>query len=181
MRRFVVWLVCIALMAACSGDDDAVPPQDTAAQSGEEVEMELTSPAFEDGAAIPDRFTCEGEDISPALHLTNIPTDVVSLALVMDDPDAPVGVWDHWVAFNIEPRESIPEGVGVIGTAGKNSWGRAGYGGPCPPSGTHRYFFAVYALDTELDLSPGATKDDVLRAIGGHELAKATLMGLYSR
>lgn len=142
--------------------------------------MELTSPAFDEGMTIPDRYTCNGEDLSPALELRNIPTDVVSLVLVMDDPDAPVGVWDHWIAFDIEPREHIPEGVESIGTAGKNSWGRPGYGGPCPPSGTHRYFFTVYALDAELGLSAGATKSAVLDALEGHVLAQATLMGLYS-
>ena len=143
--------------------------------------MELTSPAFEHEATIPDRFTCEGSDISPPLDLSSIPTDTVSLALVMDDPDAPAGVWDHWVAYNIEPREHIPEATRALGTQGTNSWNRPGYGGPCPPSGTHRYFFTVYALDSELSLPAGATKTEVLDALEGRVLAKATLMGLYGR
>jgi hypothetical protein len=142
--------------------------------------MELTSSAFTDAGTIPDRYTCKGSDISPPLAIANVPTDTVSLALVMDDPDAPVGVWDHWVAFNIAPRETIPESVGNLGVGGNNSWGRTGYGGPCPPSGTHRYFFAIYALDTELDLAAGASKQEVLDALEGHLLAQATLVGRVS-
>jgi len=143
--------------------------------------MELTSPAFAHEATIPDRYTCDGSDISPPLQIDNIPTSTVSLALLVDDPDAPSGVWDHWVEFDIEPREIIPESARNLGTGGNNSWGRTGYGGPCPPSGIHRYFFTVYALDTELGLAQGATKGAVLDALEGHVLAEATLMGRYSR
>ena len=99
----------------------------------------------------------------------------------MDDPDAPGGVWDHWIAYDIPTGTEIPEAVASLGTAGTNSWGRTGYSGPCPPSGTHRYFFAVYALDTNLGLGSGADKAQVLDALSGHVLAEATLMGRYSR
>lgn len=143
--------------------------------------MELSSPDFESERAIPARFTCDGADESPELNLAGIPEGTVSLALVMDDPDASVGAFDHWVAFNIEPTEVIPANVGDLGTGGTNSWKRLGYGGPCPPSGTHRYFFKILALDTALGLEEGATKDEVLAASDGHVLGDATLMGTYQR
>lgn len=143
--------------------------------------MELTSPAFDHQASIPARFTCDGDDVSPAVTISSVPDEAVSLALIVDDPDAPGGTWDHWVAFDIAPTTSIPENVGAIGTDGSNSWGRRGYGGPCPPSGTHRYFFTVLALDSELGLAEGATKGEVRAASDGHVLAEATLMGTYAR
>ena len=99
----------------------------------------------------------------------------------MDDPDAPAGVWDHWVAYDIEPREQIPQATRPLGTQGTNSWNRPGYGGPCPPSGTHRYFFKLHALDTSLDLAPNANKKQLLQAMEGHVLGQVELMGVYSR
>lgn len=150
--------------------------------------MELKSSAFGYGQSIPVRYTCDGQDISPPLEWTDPPPGTQSFALIMDDPDAPVGVWDHWVLFNIPPEtRSLPEGVppdpdlAQGGRHGRNSWKRLGYGGPCPPGGTHRYFFRLYALDTVLNLSSGATKKDVLRAMEGHILAQAELMGTYRR
>jgi hypothetical protein len=143
--------------------------------------MRITSTAFESEGDIPERYTCDGEDISPPLAIEDLPPETVSLVLVVDDPDAPAGTWDHWVAYDIPPLTEIPEAVGSLGTAGTNSWGRTGYGGPCPPRGTHRYFFVLYALDTELGWEPGADKGDVLEAIHDHILAEATLLGLYSR
>lgn len=143
--------------------------------------MKLSSPDFEAQGAIPARFTCDGADESPELNLAGIPGEAASLALIMDDPDASAGTWDHWVAFNIEPTGVIPADVGDVGTGGVNSWNQLGYGGPCPPSGTHRYFFRILALDTTLDLEEGATKDDVLAASNGHVLGDATLMGTYGR
>ena len=143
--------------------------------------MRLTSPAFEHEGDIPARYTCDGDDVSPALTVGDIPPDAVSMALVMDDPDAPAGTWDHWVAYDITPAAQIPEGAEPLGTAGGNSWGRTGYGGPCPPSGTHRYIFTLYALDTRLDLGPDADKATVLDALADHVLAKAVLMGRYRR
>jgi hypothetical protein len=143
--------------------------------------MKLNSPAFEHGETIPVRFTCDGSDASPPLQLNDIPEGAASLVLVMDDPDAPGGVWDHWVAYDVVPQEMIDEAVETLGTPGTNSWGRTGYGGPCPPSGTHRYYFTVYSLDTSLGLLPGADKAEVLEALAGHILAEATLMGRYGR
>lgn len=143
--------------------------------------MRITSPAFEDEGDIPSRFTCDGDDISPPLRIEDLPADAVSLVLVMDDPDAPVGTWDHWLAYDIEPLSEIPEAAESLGTAGTNSWGNIGYGGPCPPSGTHRFFFQLFALDRELGWEPGADKTSVLEAIHDHVLAEASLLGFYSR
>jgi len=149
--------------------------------ASEEATMRITSTAFEHEGDIPEQYTCDGLDVSPPLAIEDLPADTVSLVLVMDDPDAPVGTWDHWVAYDITPTAEIPEGVEALGTSGTNSWGRTGYGGPCPPSGTHRYFFAVYALDRELGWEPGADKVDVLEEIHDHVVAEATLLGFYSR
>ena len=146
-----------------------------------EAAMQLTSAAFGQGDAIPVRFTCDGNDISPALTITDIPTDAVSLVLIMEDPDAPGGTWDHWIAYDIPVVTEIAENVGALGTAGTNSWGESGYGGPCPPSGTHRYLFTISAVDSDLGIQIGATKTQVLAALDGRVLAEATLMGAYSR
>lgn len=146
-----------------------------------ETGMNLTSSVFERQGVIPVRYTCDGSDLSPPLDLSDVPAGAVTLVLIMDDPDAPGGVWDHWIAFDIPVDTSIPEDVGPLGTPGTNSWGRTGYGGPCPPGGTHRYFFSVYALDSTLGLESGADKATVLDAITGHVLAEATLIGRYSR
>jgi Raf kinase inhibitor-like YbhB/YbcL family protein len=143
--------------------------------------MRLTSSAFEHEGVIPGRHTCDGLDVSPPLTLHDLPTSAVSLALVMDDPDAPAGVWDHWIAYDIGLLVEIPEGVAVLGTPGRNTSGATGYDGPCPPRGTHRYIFRVYALDTHLRLPPGAAKATLLTAMSGHVLAEATLMGRYGR
>jgi len=146
--------------------------------------MRLISSAFEAGEAIPRRFTCDGDDISPPLAIGGIPPGTASLVLVMDDPDSPGGTWDHWIAYDIPASEEtadIPEAAAPVGRLGRNSWGRSAYGGPCPPSGTHRYIFTLYALDALLGLPPGADKATVLSALDGHVLADATLMGRYSR
>lgn len=143
--------------------------------------MELSSPAFDHEGPIPARFTCDGDDVSPALEITGMPEDTVALALIVDDPDAPRGTWDHWVAYDIAPSEAIAEDVGPLGTAGVGTSGNTGYSGPCPPSGTHRYFFTVLALDGELGLPAGASKAELRAAAAGHVLAEAVLMGTYTR
>ena len=143
--------------------------------------MRITTTAFEHEGDIPSRHTCDGPDISPALAIDDLPPGTVSLALVMDDPDAPRGTWVHWVAYDIEPVSAIAEGVAALGTPGTNSWGRTGYGGPCPPSGRHRYIFALYALDTRLGLAPGADKEALSVALDGHVLARSVLRGHYRR
>ncbi|MBI4146901.1 YbhB/YbcL family Raf kinase inhibitor-like protein [Candidatus Woesearchaeota archaeon] len=140
--------------------------------------MKLTS-VFNEGQTIPSEYTCDGKDAIPPLEITGIPQQAKSLALIMDDPDAPMGTWDHWIAWNIPPNTK--KIAGLIGVGGKNSWGRKGYGGPCPPSGKHRYYFKLYALDNMLDLASGSDKKKLLSAIEGHVLEEATLMGTYSR
>lgn len=142
--------------------------------------MKLTSPAFPHNSIIPKKYTCQGEDISPPLTISDIPEGTVSLALINDDPDAPMGTWDHWLIWNIKPTSEIKENS-APGTQGKNSWGRNDYGGPCPPSGTHRYFFKLYALDCELDLAKGATKAELQASMEGHIVAQAELIGLYKK
>ena len=151
------------------------------------MDMRLTSPAFQPGEAIPEKHSCDGEDVSPVLAWEGVPRDAKALALIMDDPDAPVGTWDHWIVFNIPPAvKGLKEGAGagsLPGQArhGRNSWKRKDWGGPCPPKGTHRYFFKLFALDAMLDLSEGASKAELLDAMDGHILAKAELMGTYAR
>jgi hypothetical protein len=151
--------------------------------------LELTSEAFGPQEAIPQRFTCDFWDTSPPLSWSAPPDGTQSFALIMDDPDAPMRTWVHWVLFNVPADErALPENVPAEeqlsdgSLHGKNSWGRSDYGGPCPPSGsTHRYVFKLYALDTQLDLEAGATKKQVLDAIDGHVLGYGELVGTYSR
>ena len=148
----------------------------------------ITSSAFSDGQAIPNRYSCDGPDVSPDLAWSGVPEGAASLALICDDPDAPMGTWVHWVLFNIPvdadglPAE-IPSDAALENGArhGTNDFRRLGYGGPCPPGGTHRYFFKLYALDTMLELESGITKAQLLEAMEGHILAEGQLMGTYSR
>lgn len=142
--------------------------------------MDVTSD-FDHEQPIPTQYTCDGENISPPLTLSEPPEGTRTLALIMDDPDAPSGIFVHWVAYDIAPTTEIPEDVSDLGTSGTNSSGSLGYTGPCPPSGIHRYFFRVFALDTELGLDEGASREQVLDAIEGHVLAQGTLMGTYQR
>ncbi len=150
--------------------------------------LEITSPAFGNNRRIPQKYTCDGSDISPPLTFPGIPEGTRSLALVCDDHDAPVGAWVHWVLFNIPPETTgLPEGVSSARTlpdgsvGGGNSWGKTGYGGPCPPKGTHRYVFRLYALDDMLDLPPDSSKQAVLAAMKGRILGEARLTGRYSK
>jgi len=150
--------------------------------------IQLTSEAFSDGTMIPKQFTCDGEDLSPPLSWSGLPTETATLALICDDPDAPVGTWDHWVLFNIPALATgLPVNVPAKATLddgsvhGNNSWGRLGYGGPCPPGGTHRYFFKLYALNIALNLKTGATKSQLVKAMEGHILDQGQLMGKYRR
>ena len=144
--------------------------------------MKLTSTAFIHNGQIPSEFTCDGADLSPPLSISDVPANAKSFVLIMDDPDAPVGTWDHWIVFNIpSSAKEIPKGTEPNGADGRNSWGRSGYGGPCPPSGTHRYFFKLYALDTMLNLPEGSAKKDIEKAMQGHIVAKTELMGTYKR
>lgn len=142
--------------------------------------MKLTSPEFENGNKIPREFTSEGDNINPRLIIEDIPAGTKSLALIVDDPDAPMGTWVHWVSFNIPVVSQIDEDS-IPGKQGINDFGRKEYGGPCPPSGTHRYFFKLYALDNVLDLNEGINKEALEEAMEGHILDKAELIGLYKK
>jgi len=150
--------------------------------------IKLTSTAFQEGGMIPQKHACDGLDISPPLDLEGIPDKAQSMALICDDPDAPAGTWVHWVLYDWPVGEkTIPQGVPADkelangAKQGINDFRRIGYGGPCPPGGTHRYFFKIYALDTRLNHTPGLTKAKLLEAMKGHILAEGQLMGRYKR
>lgn len=151
--------------------------------------MELRSKAFQDGQTIPRKHTCDGPDLSPPLEWSDVPNGIQSFALIVEDPDAPAGIWVHWVVYDL-PAEArfLPEGISSTetlprgGAQGRNDFGRIGYGGPCPPPGPpHRYFFHLYALGSRVNLPPGASREQVLRAMEGHVRAEAQLMGTYGR
>ena len=158
-------------------------------KEGYAMKLDIKSTAFGEGNSIPKQYTCDGADISPQLSWSQPPEGTGSMVLICDDPDAPMGTWVHWVLYGLSPdtleiSENIPDDKEVLGGAkhGVNDFHKYGYGGPCPPGGTHHYFFKLYAVDTEVvDLDPGATKDEVLVAIKGHVLAEGQLMGRYSR
>ena len=155
---------------------------------GMDMEIKIKSPAFEEGGVIPRKYTCDGPNVSPPLTWTAVPTETKSLAIICDDPDAPMGTWVHWVVFNLpinvtELPENIPAQKTLSNGAkqGITDFQEIGYGGPCPPSGTHRYYFKLYALDTEINLDAGITKKQLLKAMEGHILAEGQLMGKYKR
>lgn len=153
------------------------------------IPLSVTSTSFEQGGKIPSRYTCDGANVSPPLRWKGAPEDTSSFVLITDDPDAPMGTWVHWIVYNIPGTLSeLPEAVAKKAMLnngskqGRTSFGDIGYGGPCPPSGSHRYFFKIYALDTELTLDPQkATKNTVLNAIEDHVIAYGELMGTYKR
>jgi Raf kinase inhibitor-like YbhB/YbcL family protein len=148
----------------------------------EDLLMKITSTAFENGDPIPGEYTCDGADVSPPLAFSEVPPEARSLALIMDDPDAPSGLWVHWLVWNIPSQTAvIARGQKIPWTQGSTSWKRQLYGGPCPPSGTHRYFFKLYALDSMLNLPAGKTKHEIEKAMKGHILAKGELVGTYKR
>ena len=151
-------------------------------QQSEVNNMQLISSAFQHNSEIPSKFTCDGDNINPPLSITDVPEDAKSLVLIVDDPDAPVGVWDHWIVFNVNPStKEIAQNSQPEGTAGKNSGGKNNYQGQCPPSGTHRYFFKLYALDITLNIPEGSTKKQLESAMQNHILAKSELVGLFER
>ncbi len=182
-RFFVFFLVpmflCVCMIGIQAGQIE---------KEGNSMKLEIRSTAFDEGGSIPRKYTCDGSDISPPLSWTQPPEGTKSLVLICDDPDAPMGTWVHWVLYGLSPDtlelpEDIPDKKEVLGGArqGTTDFRRIGYGGPCPPGGTHRYYFKLYAIDSELDLSSGATKKEVLESIEGHVLAEGQLMGRYSR
>ncbi len=188
-------LAFLTLVAACSaGVQTGVAPSAAAAQPtvvtvGGEAKMQITSAAFSEGGNIPKKYTCDGENISPPLAWSAVPAGTQAMALILDDPDAPAGTWVHWVVMNLPPSATgLPEGVPTSQGTLQNgavqattSFRKTGYGGPCPPSGTHRYYFKLYALDNKLGLAGNASAKDVQGAMQGHVLAQAELMGRYQR
>ena len=166
----------------------AKAPQPAAMQKEDKMGFKLTSTAFKEGQPIPRQHTCDGVDVSPALEWSGAPPSAKTFALICDDPDAPSGTWVHWVLYNLPGDriglvENVPttEKVPGDGLQGTNDFQKIGYGGPCPPSGTHHYFFKLYALDGELSLKGGATKAEVLKAMEGQIVAQTQLMGTYRR
>lgn len=184
----LVFLLVAGLLSLQCQSKTAKNKEEKTVQKRKETVMVLESSAFKEGGMIPSRYTCDGANVSPALHWKNAPQGVRSFALIADDPDAPMGTWVHWVIYNIpDSVTALPEAVPPVtrldngALQGKNDFRKIGYGGPCPPGGVHRYFFKLYALDAPLSLSAGATKAEVLRAMEGHILAQAQLMGRYQR
>lgn len=183
-KLFVLLTIPALLVCSCKDSEQA----DSGAVGGKKMEIKITSSAFEDGGLIPAKYTCDGADVSPPLQWDAVPEGTKSIALISDDPDAPMGTWVHWVLFNLPAQtRELPENVPLDETLpngakqGITDFGRVGYGGPCPPSGTHRYFFKIYALDTELQIDTGAGKRGLLKAMEGHILGQGQLMGKYKR
>ncbi len=182
-------MLCIFLFLGCTNRLQPVAQQPTPNQTKEDkMEIKLMSTAFKEGQTIPRPYTCDGVNVSPPLEWEGVPKTARTIAITCDDPDAPAGTWVHWVLYNL-PGDKIglventpaTEKLAGGGMQGKNDFQKIGYGGPCPPGGTHRYFFKVYALDSELALQPGATKADLLKAMEGHIVAQGQLMGTYGR
>lgn len=182
---FWIWLLTFTLL----GNPVTLSArQQPSTEGGDGMALTITSSAFKQEGMIPSQYTCDGKDISPPLQWSGVPEEAKSLALIVDDPDAPGKTWVHWVVFNLPPDvHSLPEHMPTDAKLrngamqGITNFGRSGYGGPCPPGGTHRYYFKLYALDTMLDLKPKAKKPDVEKAMKGHILAEGQLMAKYSR
>jgi Raf kinase inhibitor-like YbhB/YbcL family protein len=175
IRSFVVILIAALLITSSPS-----APSEEGKTMGE---MRISSPAFENNGTIPSRYTCDDIDVNPPLVIENVPSAAKSLALIVDDPDAPMGTWVHWVVWNIDPavleikENSVPKGA----MEGINDFRKHAYGGPCPPSGTHRYFFKLYALDRTFNIATHSEKAHVEKAMSGHVIASAQLMGKYRR
>lgn len=174
MKTFNKTLTVIFLFAFTAALSSCTPSETNLS----ETTLIVTSPAFEHNGMIPEKYACEGENINPAITIKNIPEGTKSLVLFVDDPDAPTGNWIHWVVYNIGLSGSIPEDS-KPGEQGLNSWQRTNYGGPCPPSGTHRYFFKAFALDTTLHFDGVPSKRDIISGMDGHQLARGELIGLF--
>lgn len=187
MRKFLTFLLTSLLLFTYLKDEGLSQTKNQGKEK--EMSIKLTSDAFQNEETIPIKYTCDGKDISPPLRWSEFPEETKNFALICDDPDAPGGTWVHWVLYNIpDSITSLPEGVPTKKVVmdsiyqGINDFRKTGYGGPCPPRGpAHRYFFKIYALDSEVDLEPGATKEELLKAMEKHILAEGELIGKYSR
>jgi Raf kinase inhibitor-like YbhB/YbcL family protein len=189
MKMRISAIALLMMFAAGCARHPAAPPPNPAStptpQNAAPV-FKLTSSAFKEGERIPRGYTCDGANVSPSLEWSGVPKTARTLAIIADDPDAPSGTFVHWVVYNLSAEnmgivENLPQDgeLKAGGFQGKNDFEKTGYGGPCPPSGTHRYFFKIYALDAELPLKAGATRAEVENAMAGHILAQAQLMGTY--
>jgi Raf kinase inhibitor-like YbhB/YbcL family protein len=186
MRKTIHILMMLPVVfCAC---ENKGKPSDSAREEAVKMKIKVTSPAFEEGGMIPPKYTSDGENVSPPLNWEGVPEGTKSIALVSDDPDAPIGTWVHWVMWNVPadathlsenvpPDENLPDGS----RQGITDFRSHGYGGPSPPSGTHRYYFKIYALDTKLDISSNSKKADLLKAMEGHIITEGQLMGKYKR
>ena len=197
MKKLIIFLLVLLVAAGLgisyyqSNSKLANKPQKTETKlEVKKKSMIITSPAFKNNSKIPSKYTCDGKNINPPLEFSDIPKETKSLVLIIDDPDAPSKTWVHWVLYSIPPSTAkIEENSDTGGIQGMTDFGKLGYGGPCPPpaspnrgeSGTHRYFFKLYALDTILDAPSGLTKQQVLEKVRDHVIEEAELVGLYNR
>jgi len=181
IRKYLLYCVTTIVLVVGAGCQTSEPTQSP--QGDANMSIQLTSPAFDEGEPIPQQYTCDGADVSPALNWSGVPDGTQNLTLIVDDPDAPGKTWVHWVVYDLPADlDGLQEGSFAGGVQGSNDFGNTSYGGPCPPgSSAHRYFFKLYALDTQLDLDTGATKAQVEEAMQGHIIAQGQLMGTYSR
>lgn len=187
MTPAILTLALVTFLLGCGKAPRPAVPQPVIQQENK-MGFKLTSTAFQEGQSVPRQYTCDGVNVSPPLEWSGAPSSAKTFAIICDDPDAPGGTWVHWVLYNLPADriglvESVPatEKVPGDGLQGTNDFQKIGYGGPCPPSGTHRYFFKLYALDAELALKSGATKAELLKAMEGHVLGQTQLMGTYRR
>jgi Raf kinase inhibitor-like YbhB/YbcL family protein len=177
-------VMVFSIFCFCQNKKQSLPQK----EEEKKMDIEITSTAFNEGGMIPTKYTCDGPDISPPLAWSSVPENTMSIALICDDPDTPVGTWVHWVLFNLLPEtKELPENLPTReilsngAKQGRNGSRRIGYSGPCPPGGTHRYYFKIYALNTKLDLEPDVEKKELVEAMEGHILAEGQLMGRYQR
>jgi Raf kinase inhibitor-like YbhB/YbcL family protein len=186
MRKALLAVAAFAITIC--GCERKKHPGEAGKERSQEMTISVSSSAFQEGDAVPAKYTCDGNDVSPPLKWTGVPEGTKSITLICDDPDAPMGTWVHWVMWNIPPsvrelaedvtpKPELPDGS----RQGISDFRRPGYGGPCPPTGMHRYYFKIYALDTMLDLPSSTRKADLLKAMKGHILAEGQLMGKYGR
>lgn len=184
----LAFAVTLSVVGCATQTPPPAPSPTPVAQTSKSAQLKVISAAFKEGESIPRQYTCQGVNISPPLEWSGVPKAAKSIAIIADDPDAPSGTFTHWVLYNLPadkiglientpPAETLPGG----GMQGENDFHKTGYGGPCPPSGTHRYFFKIYALDSELSLKAGASKTDVEQAMQGHIIAQGQLMGRYQK